>query len=256
MQKNPEAGTSASLVDKIFCPHCHRTACEGKCLDVHGLQSDKLYYNLLKTNDIKTVIKDTGGGDGRYIGLALKLLLRIFCANIDKRDSFVGTLERLCYTKNISHSLHNEHHVLMSSVKAILGCGNEGLGWLSRELVEGVYGRIRLNSFGFDLYAPDGSRHRLSALYDTASYFNHSCTPNAEVRSDGGCIEIVTNTPVEKGEEIYLCYDYENEGMDVAERKRKLWMNYGFECNCRLCRDVDINRNVQGVEFDEQQRKK
>ncbi|KNC72800.1 hypothetical protein SARC_14637 [Sphaeroforma arctica JP610] len=257
---NESINSSQTNSKYVFCPHCYRRACQGECLDM-SKKSTSIYYSLIGSNDVSQVLRDNGGSDmtGRYNGMALKTLIRLFTASVDpNNDDFTCAFQSLCFTKNFYNrsgqtsrdglSLKDEHALLAKAMQDMLGCGNDGVEWVNLALVERVFGALRLNSFGFKHEVDDSAEHRISAVYDIASYFNHSCTPNADVGNDGAMIEIITNQEVDVGQEIYVCYDYGNRDMDVGERKRALWMNYGFECGCKTCRDVQIDRSIRDGE--------
>ncbi|KAM0161495.1 hypothetical protein ACHAPG_002425 [Botrytis cinerea] len=75
-----------------------------------------------------------------------------------------------------------------------------------------------------------------TGVFETASRFNHACTPSAEYRwevdADGvGRMKYFSKRVIEVGEEITVDY-----GHGVMGLKRF----YGFECDCRKCRGTEI----------------
>eukprot|EP00744_Colponema_vietnamica_P008516 GILI01012140.1.p1 GENE.GILI01012140.1~~GILI01012140.1.p1 ORF type:complete len:362 (+),score=32.63 GILI01012140.1:47-1132(+) len=101
---------------------------------------------------------------------------------------------------------------------------------------------------------------KASALFLVSSYFNHSCVPNVSVDfassplHSSSCsssspslfptISLPSSIPtgvyakmsllrdVEVDEELSICYTHDIQGL---ERKRYLYWNYGFLCDCPAC---------------------
>jgi hypothetical protein len=90
------------------------------------------------------------------------------------------------------------------------------------------------NSFGiWELPISPDSENLGSAMYPSASYFNHSCDPNiAKVRC-GRAVLFVTSKEISKGEE--LCISYGHTERQVEERQQVLRDWWGFNCNCHRC---------------------
>lgn len=74
-----------------------------------------------------------------------------------------------------------------------------------------------------------------TAVYFTASLFNHSCAPNAHVSWENGdaAITIRTLRPVRAGEEFNITYVDANERSASRRARLKEW--YGFDCACERC---------------------
>lgn len=77
-----------------------------------------------------------------------------------------------------------------------------------------------------------------SALFETASFFNHSCSPNVELATDfehedDGLFTFRTLRAVQPDEE--LCVAYVDPALPDAERKQHLKWAYGFDCDCPRC---------------------
>lgn len=91
------------------------------------------------------------------------------------------------------------------------------------------------NSFGIweTPITPD-SENLGSAMYPSASYFNHSCEPNVLKMRQGRTIRFVTSRDIHKGEE--LCISYGDTDREVGERRRMLKEWWGFDCDCIRCR--------------------
>ncbi|KAJ9060940.1 Histone-lysine N-methyltransferase set-6 [Entomophthora muscae] len=89
---------------------------------------------------------------------------------------------------------------------------------------------IESNSFGLS-----SSSEKLvgRALIPTASFFNHSCSPNAEATHDSKRMVFHAIKPIEKGDPITISYI--DETLPRSSRKRGLWSRYRFHCNCAAC---------------------
>jgi hypothetical protein len=81
------------------------------------------------------------------------------------------------------------------------------------------------------------------AIFSLTARINHSCDPNAEVRSQqyvDCCIDVVAKRDIQPGEEITISY-INNEGRtgnsshDRNRRLRELKAKYLFTCDCHRC---------------------
>ena len=73
--------------------------------------------------------------------------------------------------------------------------------------------------------SPD-SENLGSAMYPSASYFNHSCDPNVAKVRQGRTVLFVTSKEVQAGEE--LCISYGHTERQVEERRQVLRDWWGF----------------------------
>mmetsp|Transcript_15160 Transcript_15160/g.37005 ORF Transcript_15160/g.37005 Transcript_15160/m.37005 type:complete len:139 (-) Transcript_15160:233-649(-) len=81
----------------------------------------------------------------------------------------------------------------------------------------------------------------VSALFVTASLFNHSCAPNISVAfgaqgdADSGraVFSFVANKEILPGTECSISYC--DTQMSTKDRVEHLWWAYGFQCTCRKC---------------------
>jgi hypothetical protein len=90
------------------------------------------------------------------------------------------------------------------------------------------------NSFGIWEHpiTPD-SENLGSAMYPSASYFNHSCEPNITKVRRGRTVLFVTSRDVDAGEE--LCISYGHTERELIERRQLLRDWWGFNCICSRC---------------------
>lgn len=95
------------------------------------------------------------------------------------------------------------------------------------------------NSFGiWELPLSPDSENLGSAMYPSASYFNHSCEPNVAKLRKGRAFLFFTSREVQAGEE--LCISYGSTERHVVERGQYLRDWWGFTCTCPRCkRELD-----------------
>lgn len=69
------------------------------------------------------------------------------------------------------------------------------------------------------------------ALYDLASYINHSCLPNSYKVFIGDILLLRAIRPIKAGEELTLSY------VNLQEQKRRQYLKktWGIDCRCPLC---------------------
>lgn len=73
-----------------------------------------------------------------------------------------------------------------------------------------------------------------SAVYPTASFFNHSCDPTMYRVQAGRAVEFYTRRTVEVGEELTISYGEISDKLE--ERRSKLAKEYFFWCACVRCK--------------------
>jgi len=98
------------------------------------------------------------------------------------------------------------------------------------------------NSFGiWELPISPDSENLGSAMYPSASYFNHSCDPNVEKVREGRVVRFVTSRDVQEGEE--LCISYGHTERELEERRKVLKEWWGFDCDCSRCTREQQSQN-------------
>ena len=127
---------------------------------------------------------------------------------------------------------------LLSEVNQIIPFLEENLPSNLQTLVESTaysfLSRHLSNSFGiWELPVTPDSEHLGSAMYPSASYFNHSCEPNIAKVRRGRVVSFVTSREIQPEEE--LCISYGHTERQVAERRQLLRDWWGFDCDCRKC---------------------
>jgi SET and MYND domain-containing protein len=90
------------------------------------------------------------------------------------------------------------------------------------------------NSFGIweQPVGPD-SENLGSAMYPSASYFNHACDSNVRKDRQERSIAFIASRDIREGEEI--CITYGDTDLDVMERRGNLKEWWGFTCTCPRC---------------------
>ncbi|GMH64227.1 hypothetical protein TrLO_g14585 [Triparma laevis f. longispina] len=85
-------------------------------------------------------------------------------------------------------------------------------------------------------------RVECNCLFTYLAKMNHSCTPNAEVRSGGfkdDVVDVFAVKDIKKGEEVTISYIKGIKGggerRDWIKRRRELEERYCFVCRCEVC---------------------
>ncbi|OWA51121.1 hypothetical protein BV898_15618 [Hypsibius exemplaris] len=89
---------------------------------------------------------------------------------------------------------------------------------------------VNANAFRLDRAPGHEPSEDGSALFVSASYFNHSCIPNA-IYNDVVVFHVFK--PVACGEEVTVAY--EGESAEPFTARKKNYQARGFLCNCQLC---------------------
>ncbi|ODV96569.1 hypothetical protein PACTADRAFT_48402 [Pachysolen tannophilus NRRL Y-2460] len=71
------------------------------------------------------------------------------------------------------------------------------------------------------------------SVYPSASFFNHSCSPNLKRERIGNTLIFKTITDIEKNQELCINYGYNLNG-DLLKRQSSL-KEWFFDCNCNRC---------------------
>eukprot|EP00727_Mastigamoeba_balamuthi_P001425 m51a1_g1128 hypothetical protein (382) ;mRNA; f:196283-197510 len=119
---------------------------------------------------------------------------------------------------------------LKASLVASALAGSPLLRGLGADDVLGLLCREKCNTFG--LWSPS-STMRGVGLYPVASYFNHSCAPNAVHHARGTALEIRALAPIARGEPVAVSY-IELADDSAEHRAGTLW-NFCFACGCPRC---------------------
>lgn len=76
-------------------------------------------------------------------------------------------------------------------------------------------------------------------LFDTPSFFNHSCSPNVIHCIEGKRMYCIASRPIKRRE--HLCIDYIGFSKYIikTERKQELGSRWDFSCRCVRCNNRD-----------------
>jgi len=100
------------------------------------------------------------------------------------------------------------------------------------------------NSFGiWELPVGPDSENLGSAMYPSASYFNHSCEPNLIKLRQGRTVRFVACRDIQCDEELCISYGQGDSRVDVRNQELRKW--WGFDCDCTRCkREILDNENT------------
>ena len=104
-----------------------------------------------------------------------------------------------------------------------------GLGWVSSEEVQHVFGVLKTNGVGGG---------KACYLYPNLSLMSHSCLANTEIKSSPAKeITLVALTHIRRGEE--LTWSYSNILLPRDQRQSHLESTWLFSCSCPRCSDQE-----------------
>lgn len=72
-------------------------------------------------------------------------------------------------------------------------------------------------------------------LFLEISKINHSCVPNASREGEGDVADIVARKPIKEGEEIFINYNQDFDGLTKFQQMAITKAYFGFECDCSAC---------------------
>lgn len=73
-----------------------------------------------------------------------------------------------------------------------------------------------------------------------ASYFNHSCAPNAYILSQKGYTVCLVVRPIRKNEQICVTYDASLLSQEKTKRQQILQTKFNFQCKCQRCQSPQL----------------
>ncbi|KAK9457849.1 hypothetical protein V1511DRAFT_491030 [Dipodascopsis uninucleata] len=105
-----------------------------------------------------------------------------------------------------------------------------------------ILGREAANAFGiWQLPLSIESECLGSAIFPSASYFNHSCNPNISKERVGRSMQFTTIRDIQPDEELCISYGMLTDS-PVQERQKLLSDQWYFSCSCSRCvRELKIN---------------
>ncbi|KAI5960313.1 SET6 [Candida pseudojiufengensis] len=117
-----------------------------------------------------------------------------------------------------------------------LTCTNGLQPFITPNNVRSIIGKNLSNAFGIwsNTTSKKEDKEFLGfAVYPSASFFNHSCSPNILKTRINQDLKFETLKDIEKGEEICISYgNFSNESFETRQLQLKEWF---FDCGCIKC---------------------
>jgi hypothetical protein len=137
----------------------------------------------------------------------------------------VHSLQRNAVPKNLE-PLMEEHCKLMASITKNQDHKKFLEGFMRHQME-----LIITNSFGL----MESVEEIGSGIFPFASYFNHSCAPNVGRITVDGCLVFFILRPVEKNQQLFVCYRSNFFYTARQERQDEILESYRFVCTCEAC---------------------
>ena len=149
------------------------------------------------------------------------------------QEAVVRTVQSLCQALlQISPSLQGEEKFPIDALQHVP----------DTNVLRQLWDRIKYNAFTITDDSVNGSNEPVGiGLYQSpAHYFNHSCCPNAIQSFEFKAGEpprlcLQTSRSIALGEEICIRYCEDISGQSRDERRKQLYEQYNFWCDCELC---------------------
>jgi len=236
------------------------------CYDIANIQKSLPWEPRVDAADfiINTTIKSSGAERGRGLFATrniqpgdLIMAETSFCCVWRREDANLSALECNASTPNEAHpsyvglwrSAVNEvdKNPLRGADLMQLHGNYKGIGTQVNE-VDGVavvdafqvHDIVACNSFALspidqtDLSNYERLVEGSSAMWIRLSYANHSCIPNSQKTTYGDLMLLHATRPIAEGEEITVSYLGDCKNFEA--RKKKMRVNWGFQCECPLCK--------------------
>jgi hypothetical protein len=171
-------------------------------------------------------------------------------SDVDTADPefFLATMESVLsrpdYAEIMEHLGHLYPEKLSELPEELLTAGREKYGPQVAELCRNfcelalTHDQVLQNVFAMQCNAFDSGVFLYNAM------FNHDCNPNCvkftpeDAGPEGGVSEVRVARPIAKGEQLTISYLYPRE-QSREKRQKNLWEQFGFECQCDLCKRGD-----------------
>lgn len=134
------------------------------------------------------------------------------CGNINDDFEFIDSCLESPFLKHLIKSEHDEE-ILKLIILKILGILNR-------------------NSFTINFKSDSAG-----AIYPFASLINHSCSPNLDKINMANKAVFIANKPINKHEQLFLCYQRPFYFDSVQKRRRSIYRQFEFKCECQACVD-------------------
>lgn len=113
---------------------------------------------------------------------------------------------------------------------------------INPDIVRTILGKNLSNAFGIWSDAVPGEEKEYFgyAVFPSASYFNHSCSPNLKKVRVNNTLEFITIKDISREEE--MCIDYGNFLDEPVQKRRLELKEWFFDCGCTRCeQDLKIH---------------
>lgn len=163
-------------------------------------------------------------------------------------EFFVATMESVLsrpdYQDIMQHLGHLFPERLEDLPEDLLAAGREKYGPQVDELCQNfselalTHDQVLQNVFAMQCNAFDSGVFLYNAM------FNHDCNPNCvkftpeDAGPEGGVSEVRVARPIRKGEQLTISYLYPRE-QSRENRQKNLREQFGFDCDCELCKRGD-----------------
>jgi hypothetical protein len=137
------------------------------------------------------------------------------CGNIDDDFVFIDSCVKSPFLKNLCTSEYEED--------------------MLKKIILRILGILNRNSFTINFKTDVAG-----AIYPFASLINHSCSPNLEKINMGNKAVFISNRPIEKHEQLFLCYRRPFYFDSVQKRRRSIYRQFNFVCECTACANCEL----------------
>lgn len=162
---------------------------------------------------------------------------------IDESEERFQCIMKL-YTSSLDGSyelkVHGAYRTIMQYPKIQEGFNSKNYCNFLKHLLAHFMKIIHANSFRVKQEKLD-----IEMIFDTMSFLNHSCSPNALNFFIRDTMVLISSRPIKSETEIRICYDakFFSTDMNTDMRQDYLKEKWGFKCDCERCKnDVEITK--------------
>ncbi|KAF2479581.1 hypothetical protein BDY17DRAFT_304226 [Neohortaea acidophila] len=138
------------------------------------------------------------------------------------------------YTSNRDLEAHVNSYIQLAAILPHLTTDHHLTSNICRTLISTA------NHNAFGLRSADGDEYLGYGVYPSASYFNHSCSPNISKQRVGAMWEFRAARDIAVGEQCCITYlGGDEKHLTVLARRARLESIWGFECACPRCLEED-----------------
>lgn len=168
----------------------------------------------------------------------------------DAKSKFKAVMRLLSKSiENLELQMQKAYTIIMElrPIRRIFPRNNDNLQrflkWLLAHFLTIIPGNCFSNISSVGEAPPKGETKRI-LIFDTFSYFNHSCSPNLFNFFDWNSAKLITSRPIRAGEQLCIAYQTFDQNAHKAKRRAILRNSWRFECNCERCSYArEINDN-------------